>query len=99
MAESNTPQPRPRGPVDFYLTGGFGVYGQVTTFRVDDDRFGRGLRFSDQIVKPGVNGGAGFNFHLGRERDPKLFVEARYHHMFTRGIASSFVPVTIGVRF
>jgi hypothetical protein len=89
----------PKGPVDFYITGGAGVYGQITSFRVNDGRFGRDFRFSDQLVKPGVNGGAGFNFHLGRERDPKFFVEARYHHMFTRGSGASFVPVTIGVRF
>ena len=90
----------PRGPVDFYITGGGGVYGQITSFRVSGDgRFDRDWRFSDQVVKPGVNGGAGFNFHLGRERDPKFFVEARYHHMFTGGSGASFVPVTIGVRF
>jgi opacity protein-like surface antigen len=93
----------PRGPVDFYLTGGVGIYGQITQYRTSsgDGRFADryDLIASDQINRPGVNLGAGFAFHLGREGDPKIFVEARYHHMFTAGSGSSMVPVTVGVRF
>ncbi len=94
----------PRGPVDFYLTGGGGFYGQYTQYRA---AFQDGGRFGDQyditssrhIVEPGANLGAGFEFNLGHPGQPKIFVEARYHHMFTRGSGASFVPVTVGVRF
>jgi hypothetical protein len=93
----------PRGPIDFYLIGGAGIYGQITEYRASsrDDRFGDryDLISSNQIVRPGANLGAGFAFNLGRERDPKLFVEARYHHVFTGGSGASLVPVTVGVRF
>ena len=92
----------PRGPIDFYVTGGAGIYGQITTYRTSaDGRFADryDLISSDQINRPGVNLGAGFAFHLGHERDPKIFVEARYHHMFTPSSGVSLVPVTMGVRF
>jgi opacity protein-like surface antigen len=89
----------PRGPIDFYITGGAGIYGQITKYRaaVADSRYD--LISSDQINRPGVNLGAGFAFHLGHERDPKIFLEARYHRMFTPGPEASFVPVTMGIRF
>jgi hypothetical protein len=92
-----------RGPVDFYLTGGGGLYGQITRYRL---RFGRGpfgydddFTGSDSLYKPGVNGGVGFAFRLGERSRAKLFAEARFHHMFTRGSGASFIPVTLGVRF
>ena len=96
-----------RGPVDFYISGGGGLYAQITTFRFggfEADPFfpGRGdtFSFSDTIYKGGVDGGAGFAFNLGDHRSPvKIFAEARFHHMFTGGPGASFIPVTIGVRF
>ena len=47
--------------------------------------------------KLGVNGGGGFNFHLGSGH-AKFFAEARYHEIFTNR-ATSFVPVTFGFRW
>src|SRR5262249_3166369 len=55
----------PRGPVDFYITGGGGIYSQITQYRL---RSGFRGPFSDlddlvgsyTLYKPGVNGGAGF---------------------------------------
>jgi hypothetical protein len=94
----------PRGPIDFYLTAGGGLYGRVTTLRAPGS-FGGPFREADEIVgsfttyKPGVDGGAGFSFNLGYTNRVKMFVEARYHHMFTAGSGASFVPVTVGVRF
>jgi hypothetical protein len=95
-----------RGPVDFYVTAGAGLYSQITEFRFGhgytgpfsgrDDLLGR-----DTIYKPGVNGGAGFSFNLGYHSPVKIFAEARFHHMFTDGSGAgvSFIPVTVGVRF
>ncbi len=89
-----------RGPVDFYLTGGGGIYGQVTRLEATfagQPRFD--LTSSETHVRPGVDGGAGFAFNLDPGSRLKVFVEARYHHMFTAGRESSFIPVVLGVRF
>ena len=93
-----------RGPVDFYITGGAGIYGQITKYRTSVDLntpySGRyDLTSSETIYDPGVNGGAGFAYSLGGRNNMKVFIEARYHHMFTHGSGASFVPVTVGVRF
>ena len=89
-----------RGPADFYLTGGGGIYGQITKLEATfagQPRFD--LTSRETHVRPGVDGGAGFAFNLDRDSRLKVFVEARYHHMFTEGRASSFVPVVFGIRF
>ena len=87
-----------RGPVDFYITGGGGLYSQITQYRASSGG-GYDLISSRTRYKPGVNGGAGFAFSLGYRSNIKLFAEARYHHMFTRGSGASLIPVTVGVRF
>lgn len=91
-----------RGPVDFYLTGGGGLYSRTTDYRL---RFSgpypdADLLYSDTIYKPGVNGGAGFAFNIGGYHNRvKLFAEARYHHMFIGRSGAGYIPVTLGVRF
>jgi hypothetical protein len=52
---------------------------------------------SNTLYRPGVDGGAGFSFNLGARSRVKIFVEGRFHHMFTRN-GVSFVPVSVGVR-
>jgi hypothetical protein len=47
--------------------------------------------------KLGVNGGGGFNFHVGQGH-AKFFAEARYHEMFTPR-PTAFLPVTFGFRW
>jgi hypothetical protein len=94
----------PRGPIDFYITGGGGIYSQITDFRAgygNGGPFGtRGdLLYQDTIYKPGVNGGAGFAFNAGFHSNIKIFMEARFHHMFLHGSGASFIPVSVGVRF
>jgi hypothetical protein len=93
-----------RGPVDFYITGGGGIYSRITNYRAASDFVGRNagrydLTISNTLYKPGVNAGAGFSFSLPEMTNIKIFTEARYHHMFTRGSGASFIPITIGVRF
>jgi hypothetical protein len=93
-----------RGPVDFYITGGGGLYTRITKYRASSDLIGQDsdrydLISSDTVYKPGVNGGAGFSYSLGGHSNTKVFAEARYHRMFTRGSGASLVPVTIGIRF
>lgn len=93
-----------RGPVDFYITGGGGLYSQITSYRgpfgLAGPYYGReDLTSSNTVFKPGVDGGAGFSFRVGYSETIKIFAEARFHHMFTRDPGASFIPVTIGVRF
>lgn len=91
-----------RGPIDFYLVGGGGLYSQRTDYRL---RFSgpypdADLLYSNTFYKPGVNGGAGFAFNVGGYHNRvKIFTEARLHHMFIGRKGSSYIPVTIGVRF
>jgi len=88
-----------RGPADFYLTGGAGIYGQLTKFRVPAGPASQyDLIRTENLYRAGVNGGAGFAFNLGDPR-LKIFIEARYHHIFTPGSGASLIPVTVGVRF
>jgi hypothetical protein len=55
-----------RGPVDFYLTGGGGLYSRITKYRASSGLVGQDsgrydLISSETLYKPGVNGGAGFS--------------------------------------
>jgi hypothetical protein len=95
-----------RGPIDFYVTAGGGLYSQITEFRAGSDYYGPyggggDVLARNTLYKPGVNGGAGFAFRPGLHSPVKIFTEARFHHMFTNGSGSgvSFIPVTVGVRF
>jgi len=102
------------GPVDFYLTGGGGIYHRtveftrpvVTTGIFFDPWFGfhPGAFTTNQVIgsfgqyKGGINGGVGFSVKLGSSK-VKLFTEARYHHIFTRNVATDLIPVTFGFRW
>jgi hypothetical protein len=44
----------------------------------------------------GINGGLGINFVAG---SLGLFLEGRAHHVFTDNASSTFIPVSLGVRF
>jgi outer membrane protein with beta-barrel domain len=105
----------PRGKVSFYVIGGGGVYHRtveftqptVATFTGFDPFFGvfypvavpaNQVIASYDVTKGGVNGGAGLNFRFGHS-SAKFYAEARYHHMYTRPNATTFLPVTFGVRF
>ena len=92
----------PRGPADFYVTAGAGLYGRHTLLRSSAGGVGRpdfDLVRTDNLYGFGVNGGAGFAFTPSPYSRMKVFVEARYHHMFREDQGMSFVPVYIGVRF
>jgi hypothetical protein len=107
--------PRAEGPVDFYITGGGGIYRRtveftqptIATVTLFDPWWGGFVPaqvVTNEVIgsfattKPGVNGGAGVAFKIG-SGSVKVFAEARYHHMFTDRIGSSFIPVTFGVRW
>ena len=100
---------------DFYITGGGGIYHRtveftqpaIATVTVFDPWWGvfyPANILTNQIIgsygvyKGGVDGGAGVSIRLGSSR-AKLFGEARFHHMFTRGVDTNLLPVTIGLRW
>jgi hypothetical protein len=70
-----------------YLIGGGGVYNSKTTG--SDALDGSSTDF-------GINLGAGFDFKAG---SAGLFVEGRFHSVFTEGENLRFVPLTLGIRF
>lgn len=99
-----------------YLTAGYGLYHRSLTLTrpatvpelVCDPFFGFCFPANvgvDQVVasndtyKAGFNTGGGFDISLG-DRRMKLFVEARYHRMFTNhGNDFTLVPVTFGLHW
>jgi hypothetical protein len=102
-----------RGPVDFYMTGGGGIYHRtveftqpaIATITVFDPWFGfypadiatNQVIGSYGVYKGGINGGVGASFRIGG--GAKVFAEARYHHIFTGRVGSDFIPVTFGIRW
>jgi len=93
-----------KGPVDFYLTGGGGVYGINTSYGMGNGNAGifmpgSAVISSQTVYKGGVDGGCGFAFGAGHGGSVRFFAEARLHHVFTGGFQTNFVPVTVGIRF
>jgi hypothetical protein len=76
-----------------YLLGGVGIYNTKTTGADDPgDVLGGGT------TDFGLNAGAGFDFKAG---GAGLFIEGRFHNVFTDGPGSDlrFIPITVGIRF
>ena len=71
-----------------YLIAGGGVYNGKAKFDSDID--------TESSTKFGVNGGAGFDYAAG---SATIFLEARFHNVFTEGSNTTFVPITVGVKF
>ena len=71
-----------------YLIGGVGLYNQKATGDDAGDQ--------DSESDFGVNAGAGFDFQLG---SVGLFIEGRFHNIFSDPDNTSFVPISVGLRF
>ncbi len=77
-----------------YLIGGAGIYNfkQVS----GDDVAGPGVGNTGSTGTDfGLNGGAGFDFKAG---SIGLFLEGRFHNVFTDGEDVKFIPLTVGIR-
>jgi hypothetical protein len=90
------------GPVGGYLIGGGGYYQRVYRLieqqQVIDPVFGPLDEEVHQTTDAGgVNIGMGLTCNLGW--GTKLFVEARYHRIFTSGNDTQIIPVTFGLRW
>jgi Outer membrane protein beta-barrel domain len=71
-----------------YIIGGLGVYNAKPTGDDVDDA-------AESTTDFGINAGAGFNVAAGAA---SLFVEGRFHDIFTDGGSTQFVPLTVGLR-
>lgn len=76
-----------------YLIGGGGVYNLKTT---GAGNLGTVLGTDNSTTKFGLNAGAGFDFKAG---SVGLFIEGRFHDVFTDGTDYRFIPITLGLRF
>jgi opacity protein-like surface antigen len=100
-----------KGPVDFYLIGGGGLYHRYDDLTAPSVGFGpvptpfgffnapiagETVIASYSINKPGFNAGAGVTF--GTRWHAKLYAEARYTRMLT-STPTDYIPVTVGVRW
>lgn len=74
-----------------YLIGGLGLYNFKPT---GDDLTGVVGDASETDF--GINAGAGFDFQAGAVG---LFVEGRFHNVFSEGESTNFIPITVGIRF
>jgi hypothetical protein len=76
-----------------YLIGGGGVYNIKAT---GASTVGGVTSTEGSTTKFGLNAGAGFDFKAG---SVGLFVEGRFHDVFTEGENVKFIPITVGIRF
>lgn len=93
------------GPVGAYLIGGGGYYERDMRFDEPVQLYNpfRGVSFegTESVHQyddtGGVNGGMGLTWNIGW--GTKLFVEARFHYLFTSGKPTEIIPVTFGLRW
>lgn len=101
--------------MDFYLTGGGGVYHRTVEFTqpvlvtvtLFDPFFG--VLFpanvaANQVISSRSNVKGGLDLGGGvswklGQSSVHIFAEARYHHMYTRPTATTLLPVTFGLRW
>ena len=108
-------RPHSESPVDFYLTGGGGIYHRtveytqpaVVTITAFDPWFG--AFFPANVATNQVIGSYGV-YKPGVDggagmtfklgsSNVKVFAEARFHHIFTSRVDTNLIPVTIGLRW
>ncbi len=107
--------PSESSPVDFYVTGGGGIYHRtieftqpaVATVTVFDPWWG--IVYPANILTNQVIGS--FGVYKGGvdggagvafrlgQSHAKLFAEAKFHHMFTNRVDTNLIPLTVGIRW
>jgi Outer membrane protein beta-barrel domain len=83
-------QKSPRGRLAPYIIGGIGVYNSKGTGK-DAALFG-----NTSATDFGVNVGTGFDYRVA---GATLFLEARFHNIFSDPSNTQYVPVTAGIKF
>jgi hypothetical protein len=103
----------PKGHVDFYVTGGGGLYHRYQDFTAPSVGVATGfdpffgfypvavpttlILASYSVNKPGIDAGAGIAF--GSLGHGKFFAEAKYNRIFMGQYHTDYVPVTFGYRW
>jgi hypothetical protein len=103
----------PHGHVDFYLTGGGGLFHWYQEFTQPSAAIVSGFNpffgfysaavpanqilASYSVNRPGFDVGAGIAF--GTRRHGKFFAEARYDHIYMMHSHADYIPVTFGFRW
>jgi hypothetical protein len=99
----------PNGHVEFYVTGGGGVFHRyqdfngsaVSTSNAYNQFFGlygaSSVPNPYSVVKPGFDVGAGLAVRAFGHT--KVFLEAKWNHMFLNEGHTDFLPVTVGLRW
>ena len=103
----------PKGRVDFYVTGGGGLYHRNQDFTAPSLTVVNGFNpffgfypvaipttqilASSSVNKPGVDIGAGMAF--GSKWHGKFFAEAKYNRIFMGQYHTDYIPVTFGFRW
>ncbi|MBA3520891.1 MAG: porin family protein [Gemmatimonadales bacterium] len=80
----------PETKVRPYLIAGVGLYNQKF---VGDDI---GVGFDNSETDFGINGGAGFDFGLSDNLG--IFLEGRFHMIFSSGEKTNMLPISLGAR-
>lgn len=70
-----------------YLIAGVGAY----NFKADVEGVDNASN-----TEIGINAGAGFNMMAG---GASVFIEARFHNIFSEGSSTNYVPISVGVKF
>ncbi len=81
------PAVKPGSMINPYLIGGLGFY---------SSKFDSNVGASDRQTDLGANVGGGLNILLS---GLDVFIEARYHTVFTDGSNTGFIPLVVGIRF
>jgi hypothetical protein len=105
----------PDGRVDVYSTIGGGYYRRTIEFTEPttalvtafDPFFGfyNALIPAQTVLgsftqnKGGINGGIGVAIRVTSDSAMRIFAETRYHHVFTSGRDTNYMPVTFGLRW
>jgi hypothetical protein len=90
----------PNGHVDFYLTGGGGIFHQNEDFFPYLNYyppFAGQFAGNYSVNKPGIDAGAGFA--MGTRFHGKIFAEAKYERVFLGNYHTDYLPVTVGFRW
>jgi hypothetical protein len=89
------------GIVGGYIIGGGGFYERELHYTQPWEEVSPGLYARENVDRTdntgGLNLGAGFTFNVGY--GTKLFIEARYHYLFTPGYGTQIIPITLGLRW
>lgn len=101
---------KPKGPLDAYVTGGYGLYGRRVAYtdpsqiqQVCDPYYGYCESTGAPVIaafnsyRGGVNLGGGITYNLGRS-GMKFFTDVRYNRLMSHSY-DEFITLTLGLKY